>query len=157
MKRGTVSMKKARLQQLNEELEKMDIPAFGYEMIREKLIPDLLGKEFKSILYWAGRNLARHYPLSSTEEIIAFFPKAGFGNLSVVKESKDNIEFLLKGPLIENRFNRNEDATYSLESGFLAEQVEKIVQYSAEAVEEQRKRALEIHIIVQWDKRDPKS
>lgn len=46
--------------------------AFGAELLRHSLLPELLGKNAPSLLYWAGRQLARRYPLRDLEQIAAF-------------------------------------------------------------------------------------
>lgn len=58
----------------NEEIvnEKM-IPVFGYELIRDTLLPNVLGEEAPHILYWAGKELARKYPLETLDELADFF------------------------------------------------------------------------------------
>lgn len=56
-------------------LEDVSLHAFAYELLREEVLPDLIGKELDDILYWAGRNLARKYPLETIEEVIYFLKK----------------------------------------------------------------------------------
>ena len=55
------------------------VTSFGYELVREELLHEILGKDTAEILYWAGKRLARNYPLSSLEEIISFFEQASWG------------------------------------------------------------------------------
>ena len=52
------------------------------------MIPEILGEETPKILYWAGKKLARKYPLESISEIIDFFKQAGWGDLQIVKEKQ---------------------------------------------------------------------
>ncbi|MBU8909173.1 DUF2507 domain-containing protein, partial [Desertibacillus haloalkaliphilus] len=54
---------------------------FGYDLIRNDVLQDLLGKDHDAILYWIGRSLARKYPVSTVEDAILFFEKADWGNL----------------------------------------------------------------------------
>jgi len=61
----------------------LTVPAFGYELIREELISDLLGKDRPAILYWAGKRLARNYPLFSLDEMKEFFLNAAGENCSL--------------------------------------------------------------------------
>ena len=56
-------------------LEDVSLNAFAYELLREELLPDLIGNDLDGILYWSGRNLARKYPLETIEEVIQFFEK----------------------------------------------------------------------------------
>ncbi|EMG27494.1 hypothetical protein LFLEISCH_10664 [Listeria fleischmannii subsp. fleischmannii LU2006-1] len=56
--------------------ETAQIPSFGLEILRDYLIPELLGEEAPHILYWAGKDLARKFPLESLEEINSFFKRS---------------------------------------------------------------------------------
>lgn len=129
----------------------MEIPAFGYELVRETLLKDILGKDYNSILYWGGKNLARKYPLETIQEIIEFFETAGLGTLKVVNENKNEMIFDLTSDLITNRFTRNSELSYQLEAGFLAEQVQNIMGKEAETMEQQKKKLNTIIFTVQWE------
>lgn len=130
------------------------IPAFGYEIIREFLLEDLLGKEGPQILYWAGKQLGRRFPLSSTEETITFFHDAGWGDLTLVKETKDELKWELTGELINRRFSINENTHFQLEAGFLAYQTEQQRKVVSESYEEQKKRANKVYFTVKTDNKD---
>jgi hypothetical protein len=130
------------------------IPAFGYEIIREFLLEDLLGKEGPQILYWAGKQLGRRFPLSNTEETIAFFQDAGWGDLQLVKETKDELKWELSGELIKRRFSINENTHFQLEAGFLAYQTEHQRKVVSETYEEQKKRANKVFFTVKSDNKD---
>ena len=54
-------------------LEDVSLNAFAYELLREELLPDLIGNDLDGILYWSGRNLARKYPLEKFKEFFFFF------------------------------------------------------------------------------------
>ena len=130
------------------------IPAFGYEIIREFLLEDLLGKEGPQILYWAGKQLGRRFPLSNTEETIAFFHDAGWGDLQLIKETKDELKWELSGELIKRRFAINENTHFQLEAGFLAYQTEHQRKVVSETYEEQKKRANKVYFTVKSDNKD---
>ena len=130
------------------------IPAFGYEIIREFLLEDLLGKEGPQILYWAGKQLGRRFPLSSTEETITFFHDAGWGDLTLVKKTKDELNWELTGELINRRFSINENTHFQLEAGFLAYQTEHQRKVVSESYEEQKKRANKVYFTVKTDNKD---
>ena len=130
------------------------IPAFGYEIIREFLLEDLLGKEGPQILYWAGKQLGRRFPLSSPEETIAFFHDAGWGNLELIKETKEELKWELSGELIQRRFSINDSIHFQLEAGFLAYQTEHQRKVVSESYEEQKKRANKVFFTVRSDMRD---
>lgn len=57
------------------------VPSFGLELLRDELIPELLGDEAGHILYWAGKSMARKYPLEDFDAIAAFFSKSIMGRL----------------------------------------------------------------------------
>lgn len=56
-----------------KELEEITLHPFSVLLLRDYLLPELLGKEHHSILYWAGKQLARKIQLSTLEELISFF------------------------------------------------------------------------------------
>ncbi|PHA00765.1 hypothetical protein COE51_05480 [Bacillus pseudomycoides] len=139
----------------SESLQNISINAFAYELLREELLPDLIGKELDAILYWAGRNLARKYPLETMDEMIQFFTKAGWGDLTVIEHKRREMQFKLSGALIEEREQQKRHSSYQLEAGFIAEQIQKQRGVIAESYEEQKKRSDSIMFLVQWDVKDP--
>ncbi|WEG13946.1 YslB family protein [Pullulanibacillus sp. KACC 23026] len=144
-----------RLPQI-EVIGNTNVSAFGLELLRTVVIPELLGDETHPILYWAGRRLARQYPLQDVADLPAFFEKAGWGQLELKESKKDHCLYFLTSELIEARIKDDEHTTFSLETGFLAEQYERLTQYKAEAIMEvktgKQKRA---EIQIQWDLKDP--
>lgn len=147
-------MKKTSEQIDITQLRDMQVPAFAYELLREVLIPDILGRESASMLYWAGKSLARKYPAESIEELIAFFSLAGFGTLSLVHKKKDEMEFQLDGELIKTRFKTMKEPSFQLEAGFLAQQVQRMNKQITETYEQVKKRADKVHFTVKWDYKD---
>lgn len=139
----------------SESLQNISMSAFAYELLREELLPDLIGKELDSILYWAGRNLARKYPLETIDEVIQFFVKAGWGDLTIIEHKRREMEFKLTGALIKERQQQNRHSSYQLEAGFIAEQIQKQRGVVAESYEEQKKRSDSIMFLVKWDVKDP--
>lgn len=137
-----------------EQLLTIPLNAFAYELIREELLPDLIGKELDRILYWAGKNLARKYALETLDEIITFFEQAGWGQLSVTEQGRHEMQMQLTSPLIEERYNAKKHTTYQLEAGFLAQQTQQQRGVIAEAYEEQKKRAKKILFTIKWDTKD---
>ena len=96
---------------------------FGYELLRDHVLPNILGQHEEDILYWAGKEVARKFPVFTIEELPTFFSEAGWGKLSLYKTSKDDVFYYLQDePNILNVRNR----TFSLEAGFIAEQYQKI-------------------------------
>ncbi len=76
-------MSELTIEERTTEKEPLSVPAFGYNIIREDLLRDLLGKNTQELLYWAGKRLARKYQLTSIDEIFDFFYEAGFGTLRI--------------------------------------------------------------------------
>lgn len=142
---------------LNEsktQINEQTVSIFGYELIREILIPDLLGKETPQLLYWGGKKLARKFPMPTIEEIISFFHDAGWGDLTLVKSDKDTMEFHLTGEIISTRLQNKKDPTFQLESGFLAQQIQIQRSQLTESFEQQKKRAKTVIFTLKWDKKD---
>lgn len=152
--RGEIMIERKVLDNMTDSAE-ATVPAFGYELIREILLPSLLGKDTKTILYWAGKDLARKFPLQSFDEMVDFFVKAGWGSLTTIKETKNEWTMELTSPLISERLSTHNDCTFQLEAGFLAQQIESQKQVITEAYEHPKKRAKKVHFTIKWDRKDP--
>lgn len=137
-----------------EKLKEMEVSAFAYELIKEVVIPDLLGSEYSSMMYWAGKNIARKFPLDSWNDIPAFFQEAGWGNLALVEAKKNKIEFTLDGPLVSNRLKHQKNPSFQMEAGFIAEQIQMLNNNIAESYELIKKRADKVELTVKWDLKD---
>jgi predicted hydrocarbon binding protein len=136
------------------ESEHPTVSAFGYELLRETLIPELLGKDTGAILYWAGKRLARKYPLADLDGIIRFFHDAGWGRLMIKEETRKEMVLELGSELISSRLKNNANTTFQLEAGFLAQQIELQKKAAAEAFEHPNKRSFRIQFTIKWDKND---
>lgn len=137
------------------EKESYSVSSFGYDLIREVLLQDLLGKDTPELLYWAGKRLARKFPLFSKEETFEFFHKASWGNLSIKSESKHEMIYELESDLITERLKMNPNSIFQLEAGFLAQQTEMQKKVMAEAFEHPRKNKGKVQFTVKWDLKDP--
>jgi predicted hydrocarbon binding protein len=137
------------------ESEPLAVTAFGYELVREILLPELLGKDTPEILYWAGKRLARKYPLSTLDETFRFFQDAGWGALNIKEESRREMVLELSSELISSRLKNNPNTTFQLEAGFIAQQMEQQKKVTAEAFEHPNKKSSKILFTVKWDKSDP--
>lgn len=144
--------KKLNREELNTELANVPVNLFGYELIRTELLTNLLGKDAESILYWAGKELARNHPLTSNEEVARFFEQASFGTLTCTKEKRSYHTYTLTGKIVDLRLT-NKQAVFSLEAGFLAEQMQQISGLYTEAFAEVIK-SKEVVITLKWDKKD---
>ena len=87
----------------------------GATLIRDALIPDILGKD-NNILYWAGRRLARLFPLAKDEELPIFFEQANWGKLERVKAKKEQQYFELTGQIVETRQKLNSACEFLIEA-----------------------------------------
>ena len=137
------------------ETNELQVPAFGYEIIREIVLQDILGEDSYQILYWAGKQLARKFPLASISEVIAFFQSSGWGQLVVEKETKNEMEFTLIGELVNRRLDLYSNCHFQLEAGFLAEQCALQKKFYSEAVADIKKRSKKAIFTVKWDTKDP--
>lgn len=128
---------------------------FGYELLRDVLLPELFGKDDHSLLYWAGRTLARKYPLSSNEEIIQFFAKANFGELTLLSENTKEMTFEMTSERIGDLLKQRKHDSFQLEAGFLAEQIQQRKEKITESTEEVKRGKIDKIIFnVQWDRKD---
>ncbi len=137
------------------DLEKFnDAPSlFGYELIRDILIPNLLGTDMHEILYWAGKELARQYPLQNRQDIILFFDKAGFGSIELSKDQRTKQVYTLSGEIVQARLEHVQPS-FNLEAGFLAEQIQMQDNLYTEALTEVNIKTKIITFIVKSDTQD---
>ncbi|MFL6554873.1 MAG: YslB family protein [Bacillus sp. (in: firmicutes)] len=132
--------------------EPKTISIFGYELIREILLPEILGKDTPEILYWAGKRLARKFPLTDIAQIMDFFTKASWGQLEIKKEKKTEIQFELMSPVIVPRVKSKAEYFFQLEAGFLAQQIELQKEANAETFEHPVKKSNKVLFTVKWEK-----
>ncbi|GEK58093.1 hypothetical protein CHL76_09800 [Marinococcus halophilus] len=133
-------MKKV-VMEMEEETNKST--AFGYELLRKNVLPDILGSDEHAILYWAGKQLARRYPCSSPAEVADFFRDAGWGEIEWKKERK-------KDAIAELSYYAKEAPyTKALEGGFLAEQWSQMKNTYAETYIEEKQKSITMHI--KWE------
>lgn len=149
-------MKESTAVNLNmNEAEPRTISIFGYELIREILLPEILGKDAPEILYWAGKRLARKFPFTDITQVAEFFNTASWGQLELVKETKNEMEIELTSPLIVSRVKSKAEHFFQLEAGFLAQQIEFLKEASTEAFEHPVKKSNKVQFTVKWDTKDP--
>lgn len=104
----------------------------GHDILRYLLLPELLGHNSDNLLYFAGRNLARKIELKELNDIYYAFQKLGWGNLELVKEKKNELSFLLMSDEIVKRLESSISTEFILESGFLAEAIEDVMNRKCE-------------------------
>ncbi|WP_053364280.1 YslB family protein [Bacillus sp. FJAT-27251] len=133
------------------ESQQPSVSLFGHELIRGVLLQELLGKDAPEILYWAGKKLARLYPLDNFDDVVHFFQEADWGRLAVKEEKRREIHLELTGHLVTARLKEGKNLTFQLEAGFLAQQMERLKSTPAEAFEHPHKRSGKIEFTVKWD------
>ena len=132
-----------------------DSAGLPQSVLRDVLIPAVLDKETDGILYWAGKDLARQFPVESTSSIVALFDQLGFGHLKLNKQTSKQQIWLLDGQLVTDRLTLPRP-NFTLEAGFLAQQIELQTNATTEAqVTEQKKNMVEI--LVQHNIKDSAS
>ena len=147
-------MSEQRLTENKAESQHPSVTLFGHELIRNDLLHELLGKDAPEILYWAGKKLARQYPLETNEDIIRFFKEADWGELTIVEQKRREMKFELSGRLVAYRIKESKNSTFQLEAGFLAQQLEMQKKVISEAFEHPQKRSQKVEFTVKWDTKD---
>ncbi|HEX6594575.1 MAG TPA: YslB family protein [Bacillota bacterium] len=117
-------------------LENLHTPGAGYDILRYISLPDLLGQESSTILYFMGKNLARKFQFDSLEDIYFFFDYIGWGKLELVKEKRKDFIFHLLSDSVVHRLKAPFEAEFRLEAGFLAEAVQQITEKECECIED---------------------
>ena len=120
---------------------------FGYELLRDHVLPDILGKHEDDILYWAGKEIARKFPVFSVEEVPAFFKEAGWGELVRVSSGREETDYQLS----ERLDSPASKDSFHLESGFLAQQYQIANNCLTECFGTRDESTGEIILQVRWD------
>ncbi|QIL50908.1 YslB family protein [Weissella coleopterorum] len=105
---------------------------FPITLLRDHLLPALLTDDLSDITYWAGKDLAREFPLQGISAIVDFFNDAGFGILNIESQKATSQRWILTGSLVERRMSEATKPDFFLEAGFLAQQTEQQIGSSAE-------------------------
>ncbi|MDN2649335.1 YslB family protein [Leuconostoc lactis] len=100
------------------------VNSFALTLLRDGLLQNLLQEDYPHILYWAGKEIARQFPFDALASVVEFFDNAGFGHLEIASQDSKNQRWTLTGDLVQQRLNLNRSADFSLEAGFLAQQLE---------------------------------
>lgn len=121
---------------------------FGYEILRDHVLPSILGPHESDILYWAGKEVARKFPIFNVEELPTFFTEAGWGMLSLEKENKHETYYILTNDADTMKAAHR---TFHLEAGFIAEQYQKLGGLLTECFAEPIQKGEAIQFHVKWD------
>lgn len=130
------------------------ISPYALSLLRDNLVPNLLGEEMDEILYWAGKELARKQPMNDESDIITYFSTFGFGELTLETRKKNRREYRLQGAIVDHRIAESKQANFSLETGFLAEQIQRITNLYTEGSYEVKRKQPGVKIILQADPKE---
>ncbi|WP_288658114.1 YslB family protein [uncultured Limosilactobacillus sp.] len=93
--------------------------------LRDVILPSILGKEADDMLYWIGKDLAREYPVATHDDLVILTHQLGLGDLQLRRHDKTSQVWRLGGPIVVERIRRDEEQTsFGLELGFLAQEIE---------------------------------
>lgn len=115
--------------------------------MRDVILPAILGDETDGILYWIGKDLAREYPVASIDELILLTRQLGLGQLKLIRHNDTQHVWQLSGPIVEQRLadSNPQQASFSLEAGFIAQELEFQLQTVSEAeITERHKKYVQI-------------
>lgn len=105
----------------------------GQALIRDDLMPSILGSDNHEISYWAGKHLARNHRLANFDDLIAFFEQFKLGSLKLLKQTSRQISWQLSGEIVKSRLDLFDDPDFYLETGFVAQSCQYITDQTAEA------------------------
>ena len=131
-------------------LDELHTAGAGYDILRYVALPELMGDEAPTLLYFMGKNLARKFELTSVDDVYYIFEKLGIGKLEMVKEKKHEKVFHLLADSIVLRLKTDApiEADFRLEAGFLAEAMQSIDGIECECIEEVNHRIHQIRFSV---------
>ncbi|MEN1968293.1 DUF2507 domain-containing protein [Lentibacillus sp. N15] len=130
------------------QLDELTSSGAGYDVLRYMGLPELLGTQADTLLYYLGKNLARKLDITSMEAIYDSFDKLGWGRLELIKEKRKELVFHLMADSVANRINGPFPAEFRIESGFLAEALQYVKGVSCECVEEIHKKIFQVEFTV---------
>jgi predicted hydrocarbon binding protein len=141
------------------KLKGQAVPLFSYHIIRDHVLTSIVGEYQTSILYWAGKNLANQFELSTLEECIDMFLELGWGYLEKGNSNLHVQRFSLNSPFFISRNILENESTFALECGFLAQTLANIEQKDTEGefklITKQQEASIQISIYFQEkEKRD---
>lgn len=118
------------------QLEDLHTAGAGYDILRYVTLPDLLGSESETLLYFMGRSLARKIDIQAIEDIYYTFESMGWGRLELIKEKKKELTFQLMSDSVVQRLQAPFETEFRLEAGFLAEAIQLLENVTCECTEE---------------------
>lgn len=116
-------------------LDELHTSGAGYDILRYINLPNLLGDEAHTILYFMGKDLARNLEINNLEDLYYIADKLGWGKLELVKERKQSLTFHLMADAVFHRLKAPFNADFRLEAGFLGEAIQKLYGIECECYE----------------------
>jgi predicted hydrocarbon binding protein len=134
------------------QLDELHTEGAGYDVLRYVGLPELLGNDADTLLYFMGRNMARKLEIQKMDDIIQCFDRLGWGILELVKEKKNRMTFQLMSDAVAYRINADLEIDFRLEAGFLAEAIQRVHGIECECVEEINSRIYQVQFNVIYAK-----
>jgi len=107
----------------------------GQDILRYVSLPDFLGSEKDTLLYYFGKNLARILEIDTIDDIYYVFHKLQWGHLELIKDKRNYMTFHLMADEVVQRLQSSITTDFRIESGFLAESIQKLTTRSCECTE----------------------
>lgn len=118
-----------------ELLDKLHTSGAGYDILRYFSLPNLLGSEADTILYFMGKELARTFNIQSFDDIYTISEKLGWGKMELFKERRNYLVFTLMADAVFHRLKAPLILDFRLEAGFLSEAIYRIKGIDCECTE----------------------
>lgn len=116
-------------------LDEFDSETIGQDILRYVSLPNFLGHEKDTLLYFIGRNLARRIHINDFDDVIYLFTKFRWGKLELIKDKKNQMNFYLMADEVVKRLQASIETDFRLEAGFLAESMQNLTGRPAECNE----------------------
>lgn len=133
-----------------DTIDELSSKTIGHDILRYVSLPQFLGHEKDTLLYFIGRNLARNIHIQTIEDLIYVFKKFDWGNLEVVKEKANTITFHLMADEVVHRLRSPFETDFRLEAGFIAEAIQKINGRPCECMEKINERLYRIQFTIHY-------
>src|SRR5690625_742826 len=134
------------------QLDELYTDGAGYDILRYVGLPELLGNEADTLLYFMGRNIDRDLEVNKMDDIVYCFDKLGWGKVELVKQKKNQMMFQLMSDAVAFRLKSELDTEFRLEAGFLAEAIQSIQKMECECAEETNSRICQVQFSVYYSK-----
>lgn len=129
-------------------LDELHTSGAGYDLLRYFSLPNFLGSEADTILYFMGRELAQKFTIESLEDIYLISKKLGWGKMELFKEKRSHLSFTLMADSLFHRLKAPLTLDFRLEAGFLAEAIEKIHEVECECFEKVNEKIYQVQFKV---------